>query len=158
MNSATLLSLYLFALQPSTIDPATFAEMLKDGHPTTPDTSAPMFRRAVAAGPSVSERILRCYHPSATLTGWRYAGTWFRAWEEGADHAAIMRIDYRGLSGQPYKMDAAITGRLLAPGAQKTRVFLLSDTAILPAKSDCEFNRWQAVYVDRHTLEVSSVF
>lgn len=145
MNLAALIAMHLIAIEPASLDAAARIERMKSGQPLIRTVDSAAMMRARDAGPSIAARVLACYHPSATLTGWRRLGPWNQAWEEGASHSAAYRIDYRGISGTAYQITVAVAGRLGDVNIHEAwaRGYVLSDNATIPARRECELESRQ---------------
>ena len=121
LTAAAILSIFLHANMDSTLDKA------------LPRENYPMFtniytQRAKDSYESVAEKILECYRSDASLAGWRFGNgygelQWNRAWEHGANHSAIVRIDYRGPLGGSHQLTAVLLGKLPPAKPQEGQTF-----------------------------------
>lgn len=84
-----------------------------------------------------SAAVLKCFHHTAT---YRKATIIQRPWprqtEFGARASAVVRIEYQGIAGNPYYLDAAI---MMRPGAVRTYLVSNGNNRI-PAKGMCELS------------------
>lgn len=86
--------------------------------------------------------ILRCYHPTAEMTGYRMHKDLSVAARYDADDANIYDISFRGfLTGNEYRFSAAFLVRK-RDGILQYRSEVMNDTAVVPSDSDCRLRDW----------------
>ena len=82
--------------------------------------------------------ILHCYHRTAR---YQQADVLEKPWGRQADYAAqssaVIQIQYRGVTGNPYEMHVAV----MSKGAH-IRTAVLRDTAVVPYSTKCQLEQW----------------
>ena len=83
-------------------------------------------------------QTLKCYHKTARFQKVDIVGTnWSRQAQYGALGSVGLRIQYQGLSGTAYSMEAIL---LVKPNQFRTVV--ASDTALIPYSKQCSLENW----------------
>ena len=86
----------------------------------------------------LSRGILNCYHRTARF---READLlekpWGRQAQYGADHSALIQIQYAGITRASYKMQVVV----MTKGGQ-IRTQVLHDSAIIPFNKKCQLENW----------------
>lgn len=97
--------------------------------------------RARQSAPDIAQGLLGCYHKTASLKAYQILGDWRPAWQYGADHSLVFRLNYAGMSGSVYSMDVAIASK---PNGQ-SRAFVINDNAFIPYNKKCGLETFSAI-------------
>jgi hypothetical protein len=82
--------------------------------------------------------VLQCYHRSARFRSTDVvAAHWPPQNQYGADNSAVFRINYQGITGQPYQMVVAVMAR-----QNSVRTAVLGDNALVPYNKRCQLEEW----------------
>ena len=142
MDTLSLAVLFLIASEPMSLDVESVKERIRHGDQLARENSA-LMNRARTAGPDVASQVVKCYHPTATFTGYKIAGHLQSAWQEGASHSLVMDAGFDGVTGSHYVMRFALVGRLGLPIREATaRIEVLSDNAFAPPSKECKLGEW----------------
>jgi hypothetical protein len=116
-----------------------------------PNAAATVVQKATAPGQvdvqkmteSVADfaiQTLKCYHKTARFQKVDIIGTnWNRQSQYGASGSVGLRIQYQGISGAAYSMEAIM---LVKP--EQFRTVIASDTALVPYSKQCALENWVA--------------
>ena len=83
-------------------------------------------------------QTLKCYHKTATFQKVDIGNTnWSRQAQYGASGSVGLRIQYKGITGITYAMEAIL---LVKP--DQFRTVIASDTALIPHSRQCALENW----------------
>ena len=85
-------------------------------------------------------QALSCYHKSARFRGVDILETsWSEQYKYGADSAIVIRINFTGITGTPYKMVVAAMAK-----EKSYRTYVIGENTVIKYNKQCSLEYWTA--------------